>query len=171
MGAVRITRDRLSPAQLRALQAQRRRLGLDEETYRRAIAQYRCCTRHPMPDVLWAEAGAPCTSSRHLSRAQAQSLITRWSIAGAPIGKPYTVTKADATSQAAAGITPLASPAQLALIGRLIPEVPWRSEDGYRLWMASKTSPLHGRPIHSFQDAEAIIEALKHMRDRTHAND
>lgn len=170
MDAVRITKDRLSPAQLRALQAQRRSLGLDEETYRRALKQYRCYTAAPDGALGWPTQGAPCTSSRHLSRAQARSLITRWGIAGAPVGKPYTGSRVEAREEQAAGVTPLSTPAQRALIGRLVAEVQWRTEDGFHRWMASRSSPLRGRAMRSFFDAEAVIDALKNLRDHTHAD-
>jgi len=164
MEAVRQTRDRLSKAQLGAIQSQRRRLGLDDETYYRAVGQYRCCTQAPADAAAWPAPGAPCTSGTHLSRAQARSLITRWTIAGAPVGGPYSGSKVAAQAQTATGVTAMPTPAQRALIERLVAEVPWRTPDGYRLWLASRASPVRGGRIRTFADAEAAIEGLKGLR-------
>jgi hypothetical protein len=135
----------LTPKQLRALHIQRRALGLDEETYRATLAQY------------------GVASSKQLSREQARELITRWSIAGAPIGGPYAGHR-PAPGEAAIA---LATPAQRALIARLIPEVPWRSALGYTNWIGSRTSPTKGRPVRTYREAEAVIEALKRMSRRS----
>lgn len=133
----------LTAKQLRALHIQRRALGLDEETYRATLAQY------------------GVASSKELSREQARELITRWSLAGAPIGGPYSGHRPNASDP-----TTLATPAQRALIARLIPEVPWRSALGYTNWIGSRTSPTKGRPVRTYGEAEAVIEALKRMSRR-----
>jgi hypothetical protein len=169
MGAVRQTRDRLSPAQLRAIQSQRRRLGLDDDTYRRALGQYRCCTEPPETGKPWPAAGAPCASSTHLSRAQARSLITRWTIAGAPVGGPYSGHRPDPTDQEARGLHVLPTPAQRALIGRLIPEIAWREADGYRLWLGSSLRLNPATAPRTYREAEAIIEGLKGLQRHGHA--
>jgi len=156
----------LSPKQLRAIQAQRRTLGLDDETYRASIGRFRCATVAP-PDVAdWPARGARCTSARHLSRAQARQIITDWSLAGAPVGSPYSGSRTAAVAAAVVGVTTLPTPAQVALIGRLVAEVPWRETDGYARWMASTRGPTRGQPMRTYQHAEAVIEGLRALRDR-----
>jgi hypothetical protein len=162
--AVRESKDRLTPAQQRAILYQRGALGLDEDTYRTALRSYRCCTAAPQDAATWPVSGTPCTSSKHLSRGQARNLITRWSIAGAPVGGPYSGSKVAAKAQAAAGVTTLPTPAQRALIERLVAEIPWRTPDGYLLWLASRASPVRGGTVRTYADAEAVIEGLKGMR-------
>lgn len=164
MGAVRTTADRLTMAQLRAIQSQRRRLHLDDETYYRALSGYPCASEAPDNASDWPAPGQPCGSCRHLTRHQARRLITRWTIAGAPVGGPYAGHKPPPDAPHT-----LPTPAQRALIERIRAEVTWRTPDGYTRWLASRTSPLRGRQIRSYQDAEAIIEALKHMRRLTDA--
>jgi hypothetical protein len=162
--AVRESKDRLTPAQQRAILYQRGALGLDEDTYRTALRSYRCCTTAAPGAQTWPVAGAPCTSSKHLSRGQARNLITRWSIAGAPVGGPYSGSKVAAQAQTAAGVTALATPAQQALIQRLVAEIPWRSPGGYQLWLTSRSSPVPRGRIRTYADAEKVIEGLKGMR-------
>jgi len=162
------TSDRLTAKQVSALHVQRSRLALDDDTYRRALTQYRCQTTAPQEGQDWPAAGAPCTSSLHLSRRQARTLITRWSIAGAPVGGPYTGSRRIAQDQAAAGLHPLPTPAQRALIGRLIPEVAWRTPDGYRGWLAARLGLDPAAGPRSYAQAEAIIEGLKGLLRHGH---
>jgi hypothetical protein len=169
MEAVRQTRDRLSKAQLGAIHVQRHRLGLDEETYRRALNQYRCCTQAPADAVPWPAPGAPCTSSKHLSRAQARSLITRWTIAGAPVGGPYSGSRPVAKAKEAENVHVLPTPAQRALIGRMVPEVAWRKADGYRLWLSARLHLDPAKAPRTFAEAEAIIDGLKGLMRHGHA--
>jgi hypothetical protein len=167
MNAVRKTRDHLSAKQLRAIQVQRRTLGLDEDTYRATLHQYRCDTEPPMPDVVWPALGAPCTSARHLTRTQASALITRWVIAGAPVSDaPYSGSRPTAQERVAPGAVQLPTPAQRALIARLVAEVPWRTTDGYSRWLAGSRSPTRGRAIRTYLDAEGVIDGLKNMRGK-----
>lgn len=165
MTAVRPTTDRLSPAQRRAIQSQRGRLGLDEETYRRALAAFHCATLPPREGQDWPAAGAPCTSSVHLTRDQARRLITRWTIAGAPVGGVYSGSRPAAQEAAAQGAIALPTPAQRALIERLRAEITWRTPGGYARWIASPRSPVKGGKIATYRDAEAVIDGLKHLRD------
>ena len=165
--AVRDTTDRLSEAQFRALRVQRVRLDLDDATARRAFASYKCKTKPPRDGMAWPEIGKPCASSRHLSRDQARHLITRWSLAGAAIGAPYSGSRTEAIEAEKQGATPLATPAQRALIERLIPEVTWRTDAGYDGWVTSRFSPAPNG-VRTYRDAEAVIEALHAMRDRQH---
>lgn len=164
--AARQTNDRLTDKQHRALKSQCRRLGIDDDTYRSVIAGYPCVTEPPQEGLPWPAHGTPCVSSRHLSRAQGRRLITRWTIAGAPVGGPYSGSRVTAKEQEAAGITPLPTPAQRALIARLVDEITWRTADGYRGWLAAR---LHLDPTlapRTYREAEAIIEGLRAMRDR-----
>jgi hypothetical protein len=170
--AARETADRASAAQVRALHAQSRALGLDEATYRRALAGYPCRTAAPdgwdatHPDQPWPPEGAGCTHSVQLTRAQARKLITRWSIAGAPVGRPYS----GARPAPEKAVATLPTPGQRALIERLRAEVAWRTEDGYAAWLAGRSSPVRAGQIRSYRDAEAVIEALRKMRDRQEAS-
>ncbi|MBV5274420.1 MAG: hypothetical protein JZU52_12525 [Lamprocystis purpurea] len=168
--------DTAAPAtrkQIAALHTQRTRLGLDEATYRRALANYRCTLTAPTgPRPVgedWPALGAPCTSSLHLSRRQARSLITRWTLAGAPVGGPYSGSRVDAQTQAAAGAHPLPTPAQRAFIARLVDEINWRTADGYHGWLQTN---LHQDPAtapRSYAAAAAIIEGLKGLQRHGHA--
>lgn len=168
--------DTAAPAtrkQIAALHTQRTRLGLDEATYRRALANYRCTiTPLPIPGPVgqnWPALGAPCTSSLHLSRRQARSLITRWTLAGAPVGGPYSGSRHAAQTQAEDGVPPLPTPAQRAFIARLVDEINWRTADGYHGWLQTN---LHQDPAtapRSYAAAEAIIEGLKGLTRHGHA--
>lgn len=169
MDAVRQTRDRLTKAQLGAIQSQRRRLGLDDETYYRAMGLYRCCTQAPADAASWPAQGAPCASAKHLSRAQARSLITRWTIAGAPVGGPYSGSRPAAMAKEADGAHVLPTPAQQALIRRMVPEVAWRKANGYRLWLSARMHLDPAKAPRTYSEAEAIIDGLKGLMRHGHA--
>lgn len=143
-----------TPAQQRALHAQRRALGMDDATWRALLAQYPRET---------GDGAGPCTSSAQLSRRQARAVISRLEIAGAPVGRPYAGRKPGPASTAQP--TAIATPAQRALIQRLIDEVQWRQEDGYARWLAGRHSPTRGQHVRTYHQAEAVIDALRRMRD------
>lgn len=158
--------NRITPKQRRTLQMQRAQLGIDDDTYRATIAQYPCVTAPPDDSDTWPALNTPCHSSKQLSRAQASLIITRWVIAGAPVGGPYSGSRTKAQRNTHMDVVTLPSPAQRAKIARLIPEIPWRKADGYSRWLSTR---MNLDPIHAprtFYEAEAIIAGLRQMRDR-----
>lgn len=159
-----------SPKQVRAIHAQRRTLGLDDATYRLAIAGYACYAQPPLDTPDWPAYGTPCRSSTHLTRSQARALITRWSIAGARVGGPYSGSRRAAQEQTAAGVPALPTPAQRAIIARLIPEIAWRRADGYHAWLATRLRQDPHTAPRTYQDAEAIIDGLKALLRHGHAH-
>lgn len=145
---------KLTPAQQKAIHACRRALDLSENEYRTVLAEY--CIQ---PCVDASRAWESATSSTDLSRSQARHLLTRWTLLGATIGRPYSAQKA------APGATQLASSAQRAYIERLKEEIPWRLADGYERWLRSR---MGLSVVRTFEDAAKVIEGLKglHRRDK-----
>lgn len=164
--AARPTTAPLSPKQRRALMSQRRRLKLDDATYYAAIASYPCITPAPEGATDWPDRGTPCRSSSHLSRSQCRHLITRWTIAGATVGGPYSGSRIDMRQRQANGIESLPTPAQRALIDLLKAEIQWRYADGYQRWLHTRMGQPQPNAPTTYSGAEAIIEGLRAMRDR-----
>jgi len=159
----------LSDRQRRAIHAQRRALQdadiLTEAAYRAILAEHHQEIDHGIQRPAGMPAyGHPCTSSTHLSRRQARVVISALELMGAPVGRPYSTTKPRADTAAALGATPLASPAQTAIIERLRAEIVWRVS--YQAWLASRYSPTKGQPVRTYAQAEAVIDALHALRDR-----
>lgn len=143
--------------QVKALRASQRSLGIDDETYRKTLGQYRVCTGGERQ-------GKPCRSTLELSRHQARQLLTRLQVAGAPLGRPYGG-HAPTRQEADAGVVTLATPAQMALLGRLRDEIAWRLEDGYDRWRRAR---LRIDEVRTYRDAECVIEGLKKLKEHGH---
>lgn len=164
--------DRLTDAQYRALASQRARLTkigiMDDTIYAATLGTYPCSTRPPDPAAPWPALGQPCTSRRHLSRRQARSLITAWTLAGAPIGGPYSNSRGHVQAMAEAGIPTLPTGGQHDLIAHLVSEIAWRSPDGYRGWLAARLRLDPAQAPKTFSEAESIIEGLKALQRHGH---
>lgn len=143
----------LTPKQLRAIRAGVTALGWDDAEYRSELARYRVRTGGP-------RLGQPIESTKELSRAQARRVLSGMAVLGFSVGGAY----GGHRPQSGSGATTLATPAQLALIERLRAEIRWWSPLGYQSWIGSSTSPTKGRPVRTYQQAEAVIEGLKSLR-------
>lgn len=143
----------LTDKQLRAIRAGITWLAMPDETYRAMLAQY----RRP-------GGGGPCTSTKHLTRAQARNLLTRLQLEGFPLHRPYAGHRPQHDGEPDAPIT-LATPAQRALIERLRAEIAWRVADGYDRWRQAR---LRIREVQTYHHAEAVIEGLKKLKEHGH---
>ena len=171
--AARQTTAPLTDRQRVALFAQARSLfgGEAQDTIRQVVAEYPCWTTPPTDATqpqrdAWPVLGHPCTSARHLTRAQARELITRWGLDGAPVGRPYTGRR---PTTAGDRLVTLPTPAQRALIKRLRGEITWQHADGFERWIGGRFSPVKGGELRTFADAERVIEALRRMRNKQEA--
>jgi hypothetical protein len=144
----------LTDKQLRAIRAAVTWLDMTDETYRAMLAQY----RRPGGE-------GPCTSTKHLTRAQARNLLTRFQLQGFPLNRPYSGHRPRHDREQDAPTT-LPTPAQRALIERLRAEIAWRTPDGYDRWRQARLRIDH---LRTYRHADAVIEGLKKLKEHGHA--
>jgi predicted nucleic-acid-binding Zn-ribbon protein len=154
----------LTEKQRRTIRAGINYLGFDDAVYRGMLAQYPRETTPRHGDAV--QIGQACSSSSHLSRRQGRLLIADLQLAGFPLAKPYSGSRKRVQATEAAGATSLPTPAQTAIIRRLREDIDWRHDDGYERWLSGRYSPIRSSSgqIQTYGEAEAVIEALKHMR-------
>ena len=154
--SARITNAPITAAQVRAIHCALRAKDIDDAVYRL---------------ILLAEYGA--ASCKELTRREASRLLSRLGrpLAHPPGGLPHTGTRRPIQAPAERQVPPdgvvhLATRRQRDLIDRLVDEVAWEVDDGYRRWL---TRSLGITRVGTRDEAGRVIEGLRGLKRHGHA--